>query len=225
MINQSGFVKRFVIPGVMFFGYTSLLWAILAYIPIYFTDLGFSHFEISILLSIFPLVSLVLMLPFGIFSDKLSPKKLVIISLVLFAAFLLGLRQTEGFWSLLFLFIIGGIGDSLFRISNMSLYYKTLGDTNKGKKLGFFMGFGLLGYGIGPLLGGYLLTGFDMNFLLWVILLILAPFFILSFFLQDVEPIPFSDSEISRLIRPDSIANPILANIWRDEVNDEFIGS
>ena len=198
MINQTSFVKRFFLPSVMFFGYTSLLWAILAYIPIYFTDIGFSHFEISTLLSIFPLVSLVLMVPLGIFSDRLSPKKLVTISLVLFAIFLAGLRQTGELWSLTLLFVIGGIGDSLFRISNMSLFYKTLGDTNKGKKLGFFMGSGLLGYGMGPLLGGYVLTSFDMSFLLWVTLLILAPFFILGFFLQDVEPIKFNLGDYRR---------------------------
>lgn len=175
----------------MYFGYTSLLWAILVYLPIYFTDLGFSHFEISILLSVFPVMSLVSMIPFGMFSDRLSPKKLVITSLVLYAIFLIGLRQTEGFWTLLIFFIVGGIGDSLFRISNMSLYYKTLGNTNKGMKLGFFMGIGLLGYGLGPLLGGYLLASFNMDFLFHVILLLTAPFFILGFFLQDVEPTKF----------------------------------
>lgn len=175
----------------MYFGYTSLLWAMLAYVPIYFTSLGFTHFEISILLSIFPLVSLVLMIPLGIFSDRLPPKRLVAASLGLFAILLLGLRQTDEFWSILFCFIIGGIGDSLLRISCMSLYYKTLGSRNKGKKMGFFMGFGLLGYGIGPLLGGYLLTISDMNFLFWIILLALAPLLLLSLFLQDIEPIKF----------------------------------
>ncbi len=43
--------------------------------------------------------------------------------------------------------------------------------------------------------------------------------------LQDNEILPFSESEISRLIHHSSIANPILADIWRDEVNDEFVSS
>jgi hypothetical protein len=43
--------------------------------------------------------------------------------------------------------------------------------------------------------------------------------------LHDNEIIPFDESEISRLIHLDSLANPILADIWRDEVNDEFVSS
>ncbi len=43
--------------------------------------------------------------------------------------------------------------------------------------------------------------------------------------LQDNEILPFSESEISRLIHPNSVANPILTDIWRDEVNDEFVNS
>lgn len=43
--------------------------------------------------------------------------------------------------------------------------------------------------------------------------------------LKDNEIFPFTESEISRLIHPDSRANPILADIWRDEVNDEFVSS
>lgn len=187
-MNQSSLTKRFILPSVMYFGYIGLLWGILAYIPIYLTNLGLSHFEISILISTFPLASLALIVPFGIFSDKLPPKILVTISLVLFALFLSGLIQTEEFWSLLFFFIIGGIADSLFRISSMSLYYKTIGDADEGKKLGFYTSLGLIGYGVGPLLGGYVLTRFDMNFLVWLTLLMLIPFFIMSFFLQDVEP-------------------------------------
>ena len=197
-MNRTGIVRRFILPGVMYFGYNSLLWAVLAYIPIYFNNLGFDHFEISVLLSTFPLVSLVLMIPLGIFSDRLSPKTLVIASLILFAAFLGGLRQVGGFWGLLFLFIIGGVCDSLFRISCMSLYYKTLGNTSKGKKLGIFMGFGLLGYGIGPMMGGQIIANYDMDFLLWVVLLMLAPFLILSFFLHDTEPMKFELGDYRR---------------------------
>ncbi len=39
------------------------------------------------------------------------------------------------------------------------------------------------------------------------------------------ELLQFNESEISRLMHPDSMANPVLADIWRDEVNDEFISS
>lgn len=184
--------RKYALPCFLFLGYTTTLWIILFYIPIYLVDdLGFSHLEIGILISFFPLTSLLLMFPFGIFSDRLSPKKLVIAGLVISAIFLLGLRYVTGFWGLLLLFIIGGMGGALFRISLSALYYKFLGEENKGRKLGFFSGVGLLGYGLGPLLGGSLLMRLDMPSLLLVALCILLVPLFLSLFLKDAKPTKF----------------------------------
>jgi len=183
--------RKFGLPSLLFFGYMCTLWMVLAYIPIYLTDLGFSHLQIGILISVFPLSSLLLVIPFGIFSDKVSPKPLVSSGLALFALFLLGLRYGQGFWEILLVFLLGGIGGSLFLISCSSLYYKFLGEGDRGRKLGFFMGLGLLGYGLGPLSGGHLLEGSDMDSLLWIAFLVLLPFLGLSFLLKDVKPIEF----------------------------------
>jgi len=169
----------------------STLWLILFYIPIYLIDRGFSHLEVGILISFFPLTSLLLIFPFGIFADRLSPKKLVIAGLVISAIFLLGLRAVSGFWGFLLLFLIGGIGGSLFRISLSALYYKFLGETKKGMKLGFFSGFTLLGYGLGPLVGGSLSMRLDMDSLLLVALFVLLVPLFLSLFLEDAKPTKF----------------------------------
>jgi hypothetical protein len=39
---------------------------------------------------------------------------------------------------------------------------------------------------------------------------------------QDNPLVPFSESEISTLLRLDSKVNPVLADIWRCNSNDEF---
>lgn len=184
--------RIYALPCFLFLGYTTTLWFILAYIPLYLVDeLGFSHLEIGILLSTLPLTSLLLIFPLGIFSDRLSPKKLAIAGLVISAIFLLGLRYVTGFWGFLLLFIIGGIGGSLFRISLSALYYKFLGEENKGRKLGFFTGFGLLGYGLGPLFGGSLFARLGMPSLLLVAICILIVPLFLSLFLKDAKPTKF----------------------------------
>ena len=187
--------RKFGLPSLLFFGYTYTLWMVLAYIPIYLTDLDFSHLQIGILISVFPLASILLVIPFGIFSDRLSPKLLVSSGLALFALFLLGLRYSQGFWEIFLVFLLGGIGGSLFLISCSSLYYKFLGEGDRGRKLGFFIGLGLLGYALGPLSGGYLLQGFDMDSLIGIAFLALLPFLGLSFFLKDVKPIEFELTE------------------------------
>jgi MFS family permease len=191
MITFLGATRRYALPCFLFLGYMTTLWLILFYIPIYLIDRGFSHLEVSILISFFPLTSLLLLFPFGIFADRLSPKKLTIAGLAIFAIFLLGLRAVSGFWGLMLFFLIGGIGGSLFRISLSTLYYKFLGETNKGMKLGFFSGFMLLGYGLGPLFGGSLSMTLDMDALLLIaFFVILVPLF-LSLFLEDAKPTKF----------------------------------
>ncbi len=160
--------RTYALPSFLFLGYMSTLWMVLAFIPIYLTDLGFSHLQIGILISTFPLASLILMFPFGIFSDRLSPKKLIIVGFAMMAIFFLGLRYAGGFWSHLALFVLAGTGGALFRVSLFSLYYKFLGEQNKGAKLGIFMGVGLLGYGLGPFVGGFLFLRVGLDSLLLI---------------------------------------------------------
>jgi MFS family permease len=184
--------RRYALPCFLFLGYTLTLWIILAFIPLYLTDeVGLCHMEIGILLATFPIASLLLMFPFGVFSDRLPPKKLVILGLIIFAVFLIGLRHVSGFGGLLAFFFIGGIGGALFRISCLSLYYKLIGEEHKGRKLGFFMGIGLLGYGLGPLIGGQLLMGMDMHSLLLIAFFILLVPLFFSLFLEETKPVKF----------------------------------
>jgi len=191
-------LRRFLLPSFLNFGYLYTLWTIIAYIPLYLDDLAFSHLQISILISIFPLTSLILMIPSGIFSDRLPSRYLITTGFVLLALFLTGMRYAEEFMPLLLLFVIGGAGGSLIQISCRSLYYKVMGEGNTGKKLGFFMGIGLLGYAFGPLIGGFLLTRLGIDSLLWITSLILLPFIFLSLLLEDVKTASFELGEYRR---------------------------
>ena len=39
------------------------------------------------------------------------------------------------------------------------------------------------------------------------------------------EVTPFSEEELLKLLRPNSVTTPLLADIWRDDVNDELVAS
>lgn len=183
--------RRIGLPTFLFFGYNYIRWLVIAYIPIYMNDLGFSHFQIGALISAFPLSSLILTFPFGLFSDRLPPRRLVTLGLAIFALFLVGLQHLDKFWNLLPLFLLGGTGNSLFRISAQSVYFKFLGESRRSAKLGFYNAMRLLGYGLGPLTGGYLLENMDMASLFGIALLMISPLVPLSFLLERVEPIKF----------------------------------
>ena len=185
-MNELSFFKRYTAPCLIGFLQSTFLWAILTYITIYWIDMGFSHLQVGLLISVFPLVSLLLMIPFGVFVDRISPKKLVIASQFIFALSIVGLLTAHDFWSTMLMLGIGGTGNALFTNALSALFYKTLGDKIRGLKLGFFTAGILVGYGLGSLLGGFLLSAFDMNAIFLFSLAGTVPMVILSLLLPDV---------------------------------------
>jgi MFS family permease len=179
------FSQRYVIPCLVQLLLAMFLWAILTYITIYWIDLGFSHLQVGILVAVFPLTSLVLMVPFGLYVDRISPKSLVIASHFIFALAVAGLLLTHDFWPTMLLMVVGGAGNALFNNALPSLYYKTLGDKIRGFKLGVFAATNLLGYGLGPFLAGYIYTAYGMNAVFIFSLAGMIPLIATSFFLAD----------------------------------------
>ena len=185
-MDNLNFFRRYIVPCLASFLQATFLWAILTYITIYWVDLGYSHLQVGILIAVFPLVSLALMIPFGVFVDRISPKKMVIASQFIFALAITGLMMTQDFWMTMLLLALGGAGSALFNNALPALFYKTLGTSIRGLKLGFFTAGILVGYGLGSLLGGYIYTGFDMNAIFLFSLVGTVPMVVLCLFLADV---------------------------------------
>ena len=126
-IHDLSFSKRFVVPCIIYGLQSMSLWTVLTYITIYWIDIGFSHFQVGVLISIFPFMSLILMIPIGVFVDRISPKKLVVVSQVIFGLGIAGLMMSQEFWPTLLWVAVAGTGYALFNNALPSLYYKTLG--------------------------------------------------------------------------------------------------
>ena len=185
-LHELRFSKRFIIPCIIYALQSMSLWTVLTYVTIYWIDIGFSHFQVGLLIAIFTLMSLLLMIPIGVFVDRISPKKLVVVSQVIFGLGIVGLMMAREFWPTLLWVAVAGTGYALFNNALSSLYYKTLGNKFRGLKLGYFNAALLVGYGLGPLLGGYILSASNMNEVFIFALSALAPLFILCIFLADV---------------------------------------
>jgi len=185
-MNDLSFFRRYIVPCLAGFLQSTFLWAILTYITIYWVDMGYSHLQVGILIAVFPLVSLTLMIPFGVFVDRISPRNLIIASQFIFALSIAGLMMTQDFWPTMLLLAVGGAGSALFNNALPSLFYKTLGASIRGLKLGFFTAGILMGYGLGSLLGGYIYTGFDMNAIFMFSLVGTVPMVLLGLLMADV---------------------------------------
>ncbi|MDD5312035.1 MAG: MFS transporter [Dehalococcoidia bacterium] len=185
-MEDINFSKRYVIPCMVQMLQVMFLWSMLAYITIFWIDQGFTHLQVGLLVAVFPLTSLTLMIPFGIFVDRISPRKLVIASQLIFSVCIFGLLMTHEFWPTLLLLAIGGSGNALFNNALPSLYLKTLGADFRGIKLGFFNASWLFGYGLGPLISGFIMQSWGMNAVFTFALAGQVPLMLLSMFLADV---------------------------------------
>lgn len=174
------------------FLFTFTHWMLLAYLPVHLRVLGFGGHALGGLMAAIPLTTLVLVAPFGLVSDRYSPKRLIFIGIGLSGAFAAGLGLLSSAPALTAIFIVGGIGFTCFHIPISSLYFKLLGDSQRGVRIATIFGGTVLGYGLGPLLGGVILSYFSMRALFAVAL---GGFVLLSFLalrLPDAQPIKFS---------------------------------
>jgi MFS family permease len=194
-MNDISFSKRYVMPCLVQMLQATFMWAVLTYITIFWIDLGFSHLQVGLLVAIFPLTSLLLMIPFGLYVDRISPKRLVIVSHIISAVSLVGLILTHDFWLTAVLMVVSGAANALFSNALPSLFYKTLGNETRGFKLGVFAASNLLGYGLGPLLAGYIYSLYSMNAVFLFSLIGIAPLVFFSLFLTDapVQTVHLSD--------------------------------
>lgn len=177
--------RHLIIPAILQLLQSMYLWAVLSFITIYWIDKGFNHMAVGVLMAVFPLTSLIFMIPFGIIVDRTSPKRLVIASQLIFSLSIAGLIFSSDFLMTLIFLIVGGTGYTLFNNSLPALYYKILGNDSRGLKLGIFNAAILIGYGMGPFIGGYLLTVYDMKAIFIFALSGLPIMLLFSAFLPD----------------------------------------
>ena len=166
-------------------------WMVMVYLPIYLEKVvHLSRSYIGLLISIYTVTLLVLVAPFGHFSDKVSPRRIVQLGMVLFAGHCLLLAAARTLSLLVAAQILGGMGNSLVIIALQSLYYKHLTAYQRGRKVGLYIFAVFFGFAIGPLVSGAVLGSTRLSyravFLMAGLLVIGLLFF--SRFLKDSVP-------------------------------------
>ncbi len=164
--NGLNFFKQFLISFTFFF------------LPLFLFDLGFDGLQIGILMSIFNVVNLFSSFPIGIINDKLSIKYVIITGMLLESVFFAGLYYFTDFWIIIPFFIAGGLGGNMIDTSIRSLTFKALGPGGRGRKLGIYQLASTGGFGIGIVLGGFMLAALDFPI---VMMITSASFLLLAF--------------------------------------------
>ncbi|MEW6201495.1 MAG: MFS transporter [bacterium] len=193
--------EKFLVPSLIVFSYHFCFRMFFAFVPIHLNRIGVTQAEIGLLFSTIPFVLLALTVPLGYMSDRYSVRSLVSAGILLLATSIFLLRFAENSAVMLPLFIGIGAGTAVFRTNMNSLYLKILGISSRPLKLAVFNSLQQFGYGVGPLVGGYLLLGMDLRDIFVVSSATFIPFFILSFKLPHIKPERFSLADYAMDLR------------------------
>ena len=179
---------------------------VLAYLPLLFKSYYFTDQQIGFAIGLMSLSSIILVLPFGAFSDYFSPKRTLTLGAIFYSGYFLLLITLRDFSSICFVVILGGVGAATVRVILMSLYLKLVDPTGRGKKVAFLHLGGYLGFGLGPLLGGYVYETFGANLMIKGAFVMSMTIVLLTLLLKDAPPVVFSFGDYKRDIKaPDAL--------------------
>ncbi len=168
----------------------------MAHLPILLKDNGFSDIQIGMAISLYSLSSMILMLPLGAFSDFFSPKRTILSGALLFGLSFLALIYFDSFWPIMGAIAISGFGVAALIVVSESLYIKLFGQEKRGTRIGIYQLSTYLGFGLGPLAGGFLFN-YSPTALFSVALCACVLIFFAALGLQDCSPINFSIRQYS----------------------------
>jgi MFS family permease len=193
---------RYIIPSFVFFGFAFGFRLFYAFAPLHLQNLGLGQSGIGMIIAVYPMSMLVMSVPFGMMSDRFSPRTAAMAGLLVLSASIWALRGADSFQSLFLCFMGIGTGVTMYTISAASLYFKSLGDTRKGVKLALFNSLNALGYGAGPMAGSFILgAGRGMPALFLASALVLLPFALLMRAAPDAAVAPVRAADYVRDLR------------------------
>jgi len=187
-MNKSKALVFFLSYFLFFFTF----WMVLAFLPLVFKTYEYTDQQIGFAIGLNSLSSILLVLPFGVFSDYFSPKRTLTLGSVCFAGFFLLLSIIRDFYTVCVVVMVGGVGAAAIRVVLMSLYLKLIAPGGRGKKVAFLHLAGYLGFGSGPLVGGYLYETHGAPLMLRLAFILAVALVFLTFFLEDAPPVVFS---------------------------------
>lgn len=174
------------------FLHTAVLWMMFAFLPVHLKAQGLSDAMLGAVMGFYSISALLLMIPLGVLSDRVSPKKVLLGGACMLFMHLAGLRAAYTWYAFLFLAALGGLSWAIFQTVLQALFLKVLSPAQKGVKIAVFQMGSYLGFGVGPLLAGTLWGDADYVRMLGFALGGAAVLILLVLMLPDSDPIRFN---------------------------------
>ena len=132
-------------------------------LPIYAKSFGVSYTLAALAISMYAVARLVFDLPVGILGDRFGRRPVLLLGalIVTISAFLCA--YASNFWELLFYRFLQGIGSCMWQTMRTTLLQDILKPEERGRVLGYFQAFQLIGSSAGPTIGGVLAEGWGIT--------------------------------------------------------------
>jgi MFS family permease len=132
------------------------------FMPIYFRELGFSGLQIGFYFSVSTIATILLSLPVGIGTDRMSIVKILLVSFLLMALGSVGLIFTKSYAVFCVFALIGSFGGRFYGTAINSLFFK-ISDSRDGHDAGLYQLTSFVMTGISMLAGSLIIAGFSYH--------------------------------------------------------------
>ncbi|MGW8143731.1 MAG: MFS transporter [Anaerolineales bacterium] len=133
--------------------------------------------RVGILISLYGLVAALFQPVFGAISDRIPYRKnLILVGLVIMGVATFSFIFTTRYADLIILRVVQGIGVAITIASSMALLATATQKATRGGSMGIYSTMRMVGFAMGPLLGGYLLDhyGFNLAFIAGTVFILLG---------------------------------------------------
>jgi len=115
------------------------------------SDLDIDYAALGLLVTVFHVATGLMQVPAGFLVDRIGARPTLVGGLVLCAAGIAGIGMVDGFWTMVILSTLAGVGNSVFHPADYAILAGTVEDRHLGKTFGFHLLAGNVGFAAAPL--------------------------------------------------------------------------
>ncbi len=162
MVERSALsdIMSLYVPSFFIFLGMSLVSPIL---PIYARSYGVSYALASLAISMYAIGRFIADIPTGIAADRFGRKPIMVLGTILLTVTSFLNALASSFWEFLSYRLIQGVGSSMWMTGRTALLADMLKPEERGRVMGYFQAFMLIGSSAGPTIGGIVAAIWDLR--------------------------------------------------------------